>query len=328
MSGPSGLFTQLMAKKEAVYGTIVTPDHTYEFDSEGMERNPTYLESAGLHAGTLVQLGSRVVPTTRTAGGPVSGDVPNKGFGLFLDLLHGAVVAPVQQGATAAYLQTHPIGTTAPNKSATVQFNKPDSAGTDRPFTYPGCMLDQLVFSCDAGGALKFAMTLDAQDETTATALAVAAYPTGLKSFNFTQGALTLGGTPLANVKSLGDLTINPGLATDRFFFGSAGLKGKPLPNAFMVVSGTALLEFSDMFAYNLFVSGAQSQLVLTFTGPIIAGAFAEMIQFTAPATQVRGDSPKVAGPDILQLNVPFSCFYDGVNPPLTIAYQSTDITL
>lgn len=329
MAGPSGLFTQLMAKKETTYGTIVTPDHTYEYDNESMSRQPTYLESAGLHAGTLVQLGSRVVPTTRTATGAIQIEVPSKGFGFWLDLLHGLVPTIVQQSATAAWLQTHLVGTSAPNKSASVQVGKPDSGGTVRPFTYGGSMVEQMVFSCANGGALKAAITLDSQDETTATALATAAYPTNLHSFNFTQGALTLGGTPLAFISSLDDLTINPGLKVDRFFFGTNGLKNQPLPNAFTALSATLSAEFTDLATlYNQFVSGAQSALVLTFTGPLIASTFFETISFTLPAVQLRGGTPTVGGPDVLGQSIPLVGFFDGTNPPMTITYMSTDTTL
>jgi hypothetical protein len=89
--------------------------------------------------------------------------VPTKLFGTILDLMHGATVTPVQQAATTAYLQTHNVGTSQPNKSATIQVNKPDTRRHDHAFTYPGSVLTSVAFSCDAGGVLTCTLTWDAR---------------------------------------------------------------------------------------------------------------------------------------------------------------------
>src|SRR2546426_1670457 len=108
MTLASGLGSQLgLARELVAYGTVATPTTFFEFDSEGMGRTPTYIESRGLHAGTMIQNSGRVVPTTHTASGTVAMDVPSKGFGTILDLLHNNTVTPTQNGATTAYTQTH-----------------------------------------------------------------------------------------------------------------------------------------------------------------------------------------------------------------------------
>lgn len=329
MTIASGIGSQFGLATESVYGTIVTPARFLEFDNETFQRTPAYIESQGLRAGSMGMSASRVKPTTRTAGGGVVLDVPSKGFGKLLDLLHTLVVTPTQQGSTAAYKQSHIIGSSPIGKSATVQFNKPDSSGTDRPFTYPGSVVKEVEFTCPTSGTLKSNWTFDAQDELTATALAVASYATGVHVFDFTQGAITLGGSPLANVLALTSLKITQGMKDDRYFLGVGGTKGKPIPNALMAITGQLQVEWASMAAYNLFVSGAMSALVLDFEGPTIASPYNEAIAFTAPAVQLRGESPQVSGPDVLQTNIPFNAYFDDATSKiLQIDYISVDTTL
>jgi hypothetical protein len=171
----SGLGSQFGLAKESTYGTVVTPDHFYEFDSESLTRQPTYQDSVGLRSGRTFQPAGRSVPTTRQAGGDVPMDVPTKGYGAILDHMHGLTVTPAQQGVTTAYKQTHLVGTSQPNKSATLQVNKPDASASDHAFTYPGSVLTQVAWSCDVGGLLKATHTFDSVDESTGvTALATA----------------------------------------------------------------------------------------------------------------------------------------------------------
>jgi hypothetical protein len=114
----------------------------------------------------------------------------------------------------------------------------------------------------------------------------------------------------------------------DRFFFGSGGTAAKPLPNAFQTVTGTIGMEFSDLTAYNYFLSGGLVSVVWDFVGNTIASTYKDEVKFTLSAVQFRGDSPNVAGPDVLTLSAPIAAFDDGTNPPLQIDYVSTDTTV
>lgn len=334
MALASGLGSQMgISIPESTYGTVVTPTRFYEFDSEAFNRQPTYVESVGLKANRTFQPSARVVATTRQAGGSLPMDVPTKQFGTLLNMMHGLTVTPVQQAATAAYKQTHLIGTSQPNRSATIQFNKPDTTPTDRAFTYPGSVLTGVSFDCAVGGLLKTTLTYDAQDELTSVstptgpALATASYATNIESFNHTQGVVTIGGSNVAVVKSF-SLAWSQPYKTDRWFMGSGGTKAKPIPNGFATVSGNLTLEFADIASYTLFVSGAMSTAVFNFTGSLIASTYYNNITFTLDKMQYRGDSPNVAGPDVLELNAPIMAFDGGTNPPLQIDYTSTDTTL
>lgn len=330
----SGLGSQFGLALETTYGTVVTPNKFYEFDSESLNLDPTYQEGVGLRAGRIVQPASRTIMTTRQAGGQVPMDVPNKLFGSIVNLMHGLTVTPVQQAATAAYKQTHSIGTSQPNKSATLQFNKPQANATDLPFTYPGSVLQSVGFSIDVGGLLKASLSFDAQDELTPAttpagpALAVASYPAGLSAWNHTQGIVTMDGANVGRARSCG-LTWTQPYKDDEFFLGSGGTKQKPIPNGFATVEGTMGLEFYDSTAYSLWRTGRSNiAVIFDFQGPIIASTFKEQITFTMSSVQLRGESPQVGGPDVIDVNVPFRALDDGTNPPLKIEYTSTDITI
>jgi len=334
MALASGLGSQFALAQETTYATVVTPNRFYEFNSETFKREPTYLESVGLRAGRTFQPAGRVVQTTRQGSGAVAMDIPTRQFGSILNLMHQLTVTPVQQGVTTAYKQTHLVGTSQPNRSATLQFNKPDSGGVDHPYTYPGSVLTSTQFSCAVGGYLTSpALTFDAQDELTTIStpagptLAAASYPAGIESWNQTQATVTMGGSSVGIAKSF-DFTWSQPYKTDRWFLGSGGTKLKPIPNGFAAVTGTVVLEFADLTHYTRFLNGTPVVVIFDFVGSTIASTYKNQITFTFDQFQYRGDSPNVAGPDVLELSVPFSIFDGGTNPPLQIDYTSVEVTL
>lgn len=332
----SGLGSQFGLAKESTFATVVTPNRFFEYDQEGLGLDQNYQDGVGLRANRMFQPSGRMRKTTRAVnGGTVPMDVPTKQFGAVLDLMHGLTVTPTQQGGTTAYKQTHNIGTSQPNKSATIQVNKPTSQGVDVPFTYPGGVLTAMAFSIDADGYLKVTPTFIAQDELTpdttpaGPALATATYATGIKPWVGveTGTVVTMGGTPVAVCRSANWTWTQP-FKDDRWFLGTGGTRQKPIPNGFATVEGTLDLEWYDTSAYLAFRSGAAIALSFAFDGDVISGAYKDNITFTMSAIQPRGGSPQVGGPDVLDLSVPFRAGDDGTNPPLKIEYTSTDTAL
>jgi hypothetical protein len=335
MTLESGLGSQFGLAVETVYGTVVTPNRFFEFDSAAVALDQNYQDGVGLKANRMFQPAGRMRKTTRSAGGASPMDIPNKGFGAIVNLMHDLVVTPAQLGSTAAYKQTHNIGTSMPRKSATVQVNKPTSQGVDVPHTYPGSVLASVAFSVDANGILKATPTWMAQDELTpdttpaGPALASASYPTGLSSWVGVDAGstVTMNGTPVAVVRSAQWTWTQP-RKDDRWFLGTGGTRLKPIPNGFSTVAGTVELEWFDKTAYNLFRSGALIAIVFDFVGAQIESPNNEEIKFTLSSCQLRGSSPTIDGPDVLSVSVPFTAGDDGTNPPLKIEYTSTDVTL
>lgn len=319
----SGLSAQIGLKKETTYGTRAVPDLFYEFESEGGVRQQKYLESNMLRAGRFFQSGSRRILTTRDAQVSVNGEVPNKGFGSIIDLLHGNTVTPAQQGATTAYLQTH-NHTGDPTKAATIQVGKPDTGGTVRPFDYYGSMVNQFSLSCAVDDWLKFAATFDAQDEDTAQTLATASYPTSLEGFHFQQATVTVNGvvqnlTTGSLVRSM-SLDLSLPRATERYGLRASALKAKPILNAYTPGSGSLGYEFTDMVQYGLFTVGTKCPIIIDFTSASLAGAgFPYRITITIAQAQFTGTTPVVSGPDILSFDAPFVILDNGTDPPVKI---------
>jgi hypothetical protein len=112
----------------------------------------------------------------------------------------------------------------------------------------------------------------------------------------------------------------------DRFFLDGSGTIAQPIPNGLATVTGTLSGEWFDNTFYAAFRSGAFASLVVTFAGPTaIASTFFPTIKFTMSAIQIRGNSPQVGGPDLLDVDIPFVAKDDGTNPPLKIEYTEVE---
>lgn len=330
----SGLGTQFGLTKEATYGVQLAATKFFEIDSAALALDQSYQDGVGLRANRMYGPSGRMRATTRQGGGAVPMDVPTKGMGAIFDLMHGLVPTVVQQAATPAWLQTHLIGTSMPNKSATIQVNKPTTQAADVPTTYPGSILTAASFALSADGMLKATLTWDSMDERTLTtspaglALAAASYPTGVTSWlGVATGVITLNGVAVAVCRSMTLDWAQP-YKTDRFFIGSGGTKQKPIPNGLQTTTGTMELEWFDEAAYALFRSGAKVALSFNFTNDVISGAFSENVTFALSAIQVRGQSPTIDGPDTLNQTVPYTAGDNGAAAPLTITYMSTDTAI
>lgn len=324
----SGLFSQLGAKKETVaYGTRAVPDHFVEFESETFSLDQRYFVSNQLGSSSTFSRGSRRRATTRSGTGTLNMEFPSKGGGFWLDLLHGNTVTPAQQASTTAYLQTHAIGLTAPSKSATIQVGRPDTGGVVRPFDYLGCMATSCQFSCDVDGALMVAIEFDCQDEKIDQTLATRSIPSGLHSFVFTDGDLSIAGSPVADVTTA-NLGITLPRQTDFYPLGTSGLKAKPIQNAISAGTGSATARFTDLTHYNRYRNQTQPTLALSFVGANIESTYYETLTLTCNMVGFTGETPTVGGPDVLTHAIPFDILYDGSNAPLIATYTSTDTTL
>jgi hypothetical protein len=90
--------------------------------------------------------------------------------------------------------------------------------------------------------------------------------------------------------------------------------------------------DFIDLTHYNRFVSataaGALAQVIGTWTGPVLGGATTyPSLAVTLPTARFDGDTPNVAGPGPLSINLKGRGLYDGTNSPVTLAYVTADTT-
>jgi hypothetical protein len=328
----SGLGGQFGFKAETVYGTPVTVTTFLPVTKVGMKRRPNHAQGTGLAAGRLVALDSQYVATTRDAAGTFELEVQSNGFGQLLQALMGTTVVPVQQGATAAYLQTHTLADVK-GKSLTLQVGVPSTNGTSNPFTFQGCKIQEADFSFDVRATTPVisSWTIDAQDVTEAPALAAASYVAALRPFVGTDVTIkvgTFGAEAAVTGVTKVDVKIPRPLYTTGFYFGAAGLKAEPTTNAFAAITGTITADFVDKTLWaDRFASEATFSLVIEAKGALIEGAYFQTFRITLPGCRLDGDTPVLDGPDVVNGAFPFTYRSDGTNAP-KIEYISTDITL
>jgi hypothetical protein len=308
------------------YGDPVTVDHFSEFLDESLKMDVPRITGQGLRAGNTTQRSDRTFSNKKGGGGPVNFEVADRGFGLHWKYALGSSVITTPAGGTLARDHTYTID---PNgqlgKSLTVQKGVPDVNGTVRPFTFKGSKVMAWQLSQAVDEWLKLQLTYDCLDADTVIGLAAAAYPTGQAIFHYDQCQAQVAG---ANVDLKG-LSVggNRNLKTDRYFVRPSTLKKEPLPNGFYEVAGSFDAEFTDMAAYNRFLSGALVPIVLTWTGAIIEAALAFSLIVTMPNCRFDGDTPDVGGPDLVDYSLPFVALNDGVSQPITIVARNTDTT-
>lgn len=336
----SGLGATFGAGEESSYGAVATVDHFYEITSEGLELTKNIVQGGGLRGSRRFDRAARRKEPTRTAGGPVSMELPTRKLGLWLEHMLGSTPVVTQLGGTSAYRQIHTPGELT-GKSLTLQKAVPQVNGTQKPFTYPGCKIGGWTIACARGAIATLELTVDARDELTDEALVPATFPTaGDGVFSFEEGALILGGTvsTVGGVTSLaGGTTVaevrgitlsggNP-MDTERFHLGAAGRKAEPIENGKSTVTGALDAEFVNQATiYDLFAADEGTALLLRFTAEDeIAVGYANQLELIVPAIFFEGESPKVGGPEVVGINAGFTALDDDVNPLLQAALISLD---
>lgn len=331
MSIGSGLAHSLGFAAETTYGTYTAPTVWIENNDANLKKVKNVVQGDGLAAGRMVQLGSRRVVTTKAGGGTFNLDMPSKRMGHIFNGLLGGSVTPVQQGATIAYLQTHPLADPF-GKKYTFQAGVPDLAGTVRPYTFLGCKILAMEVSCGIDEPLRVAVEVDARDVSEAQSLAAPSYPSGVNIFHFAQSAVKLGTVGAeAQVDGIRRMScrIARGSRVDRFYHGNAGLKSEPIINAFTEISGVVEADYLDKTVYaDRFAADSSTSLVWELIGPNIASTFFETFRIKVPQIFFNGDTPVVSGPDVVSGSFPFVGRYDATNAAVTIEYMSTDVTL
>ena len=329
----SGLGSQFGLKKEGTWGSAETVAVFYEYENESFSVDPTYYDSSGLRAQRTFAPSSRTRQTTRQAGGSVTMEAPTKLLGHILDQMVAGTVTPSLDSGSS-YTSTFNVGASVPNKSATLQFNKPTTQGNDTPFTYTGSVLTEAAFSLEMGGALMLTTTWASRDELTpgtspsGPSLATASYTDGIACWVHTDTlTLNINGTPAAAVTSINWTWTQP-YKLDRFFLNNSGTRAKPIPNGLATIEGTMNAEWYDTSFYDLFRSGAFASLVFAVEHPTaISSSHKPTLTNTWSAVQFRGTSPQVGGPDILTQNIPFTVKDNGTNAPWVAALKSTSST-
>ena len=321
----SGIGSQLGIATETTFNTSVTVSRFYEFTSENLQFNKKTAVGMGLRAGGLLPRSQRRVVTTTDATGDINLNLPTRGLGLLLAHSMGSFPSPTTV-TTGVYSYTFTLGDVF-GKSFTAQVGVPQYGGTVTPKTLSGAKISNFELAVATGGIATGKFSVDAASLTTGVALATASYSTISNIFHFAQGAITVDGSSVANVKDF-SITVDNTLKSDRYNLGAAGIKSEQTINGFRKVDGKLTAEFTDTSFFTKYYNDTTTALVLTFTGATIAGGQRETLSITIPAVKFDADTPNVAGPQVIDLAMTFQAYDDGTNQPLTIVYQTADSAL
>lgn len=291
MSSPSGLAGQFGYTSETTVGTAVTVASFLPVNSVKVKQDIERLDSMGIRAGRVVT--SSWKPGKQTISGSVEMELWNADIASLLRHCFGSVSTT----GSNPYYHTFTPGVLT-GLSMTMQAGKPDVGGTVRPFTWAGCKVSKWELKATAGELAMMSLDVVGMTETTGTALASASYDSALAPFTFANALLSIGGSQVDTVKSV-SLTGDSNL-TDRFRLGSA-TSIEYLENGFRDYSGTLTADFEDLTHYNRFINGTEAALVLVFNNGTDSLTVTTNVRF-------NGESPELAGPEILEQPLPFKC--------------------
>jgi len=321
----SGIGAQLGIAAETTFNTPVTVTRFYEFTSENLNYNKKVAVGMGLRAGGQLPRAQRRVVTTTDVTGEIMLDLPTRGLGLLLAQAMGTSPAAVTT-TTGVYSYTFTLGDVY-GRSFSAQVGVPQYGGTVTPKSISGAKIQGFELAVANGGIATGKFTVDAASLTTSTSLATASYSTISNLFHFAQGAITVAGSSVANIKDF-TLTVGNTLKGDRYNLGSAGIKAEQVINGFRKISGKMTAEFTDTTLLAAYLADTTTAIVLTFTGAVIANGQSEKLVITIPAAKFNADTPNVPGPGVIDLGMTYEAYDDGTNQPLTIVYQTADTAL
>lgn len=318
---------QLSIVDEAAYGTPLTTTRFFEYLSEGIEEKEGRTESEPLRAG-FTKRNDRFTPYFAGASGSLELNPLTKGFGLWLKHMLGTVTTTGPAEVTA-FTHTATMGDLL-GKFFTLQANRPfHPAGTNQAFTYSGGKVTDWTISNSVDGDLVVELGLDFQTVSDAIALATASYPTGMETFSWAGGTLTVGGSAV----DITEFSVkgNNNLDVDRRFIRGNTLKKEP-------TGGKREVEFSLSCDFESLVqrarahattrAGALASIVGTWVGPaIIAGATTIKPTFEVQIPAGRFDEWKgaVSDADGIKQELSGVGLFDGTASPVTIVYKSAD---
>jgi len=341
----SGLSAQVMAAQETTWATPVTVTRAYEFLGETMIFDPTWLASQGLKAGQAVERASRVTQSRFNVAGDLTMEHTDQGgMGLLWKHALGSAITTPTLVATTAYKQIHVPGPRT-GFGLTVQIGRPQTDGTVRAHTFNGCKCLGFEFSCSDNQVAQLKLTLNGQNESTATGLAAATYTAGAGVFSFADAAnFKIGGTATT---SAGETTIASGVAVttvatgvtitgtipaadSRYGLGNAGLKKEQIENGIQTYTIALAGEYTQRTEfYDLLKSGAATPLQLDFSHGDAGSANPYLLSFIFPAVKVKEGGPQVSGADLVDQSITLQAYDDGTtNPVMQVKLVSKDSVL
>lgn len=353
MGTGSGVCSQCGFKNETVAGTAVTVDHFAKHVTVGADGLQLLtVDDEGLGGCALVPTIDRTVVVGSEVKRDVEFNVGTRGLGLLIKQMIGSsAVATLLSGSF--YRQIHWNGDVA-GKSLTVQFGFPEgnATGTVRPITVSGVKIPTWELSQARNDLLKLKVSMDGMAETTATALATAAYTTGTGAtaneplrwncFSAKIGGTASVGSGLVTVASGVEIAGCKGvsvkgtlpLRVDGWYSGGAGIKSEQIlaGSGFQAFGADLDVDFqSRTQLYDIMAAYTTVPLELSWIGKIDAGTsqFGKL-SVIFPQAKVPGSGINVTGPEGLDNKTSFKAYGDpaGTMPAIQILYENLDTAL
>lgn len=290
MAGPSGADGQVGFVSEVTPGTAVTVDQFVPFKSESIQNNITYLDTETVSARKVLRL-------TKSGANAISGDITTELANTTIATLLRHAFGDVDTTGAGPYVHTFTPGDLT-GEAMTVQVGRPATTSTVHPFTYAGCKVQSWQLSCSVDQIAELVLTLIGMSETTGTALATASYDADWEPFTFVEGSVSIGGTPVATVKSFSLTGTNA--VEHRHRLGS-GNSLQPLEAGLRTYEGEIVTDFDALTHYALYTGNTETAVVLKFDNGTDDLEVTLNVQFT-------GETPTVDGFDMLEQSLPFRC--------------------
>ncbi len=323
---------------ESTWGTYVAPTRFLPGNFGLKPEHQVQPVGGYAAAGRLAPLDE--IETLLWGTGKYEGEVLRTGMGLLLQHITGGSATPVQQAATAAYLQTHVVGDNY-GKGLSAQAVVPNTAGTLYPFTMYGAKVASATFSCTKGESLKVSVDLWGKKVDQLQTSAAAGYTAtqGALPFNWTQMNLKLGTyaseAATSGVKSV-SVTIARSMNTDdTFYAGGQGYPSEPVMAAgdipsLIPITGTVEIDMMTKAEFvDRFTGHTSTSLLWDFVhSTAIASTYYPTFSLTCPKVYFDTSSIDVSGANVVGVSVPFKAFVDTTNGYGTVKYMSTDTAI
>ena len=353
----SGLAGQWCSVEEVTYGVApsLTSSPFILADSDTLKLKKVTKEGAGIYAGALVASAARRVVTEYSAGGGLPMDLPQRGMNKWLYRMMGSYgqtpAALTEDASTSAYSATHALGPLE-GHTFTLQAGRPTVDGTVEAATYVGCKITEWEIAASMGEVAKLTLTIEARNElmgswkdplngSVPSLLTFAAPPDGI--FHWAESAVYYGGTPsttsgvttvsgatlAGNVKGPCSFKLTRGLDLERFAPDVAPFRNEPVGNALVQPSGSMVVEWLSAETYlAAYQNDTATCIEHRFTGPAIgSGSDFSELSILVPNVRLDGDSPSVAGTEVLTQTVPWVGLDDRTNNVVQALYWTLDAT-
>lgn len=336
------LTTQMGWKKEVSYGSAMVVDRFQEFESESITPDMRRIEPTILRAATRGMREDRFIPYVAGYAGSIAFPVMSKQFGGWLEHMIGGTTAT---GALTDSSYTHTAtlaGTTSlSGKGFTLQMNRPlgESGTTDQAFTYAGGKIASWTLSCEQGDIVKFEADVLFASGTTATALAVASYPTGLEFLPFGLSQVTVAG--LSVPVTSWSVQCDNALKDDRFYIRNSYDRKEPIENGYREITVSFTMDFEaitdgtpagKLGVYNRVIAtipaNSLASVVIATTAPTLIGATTyPALTITMDKVRIDEGAPTVDGPEQTMIDVTGKALVPASGTWLSVAYRSTEST-